>query len=135
MFGFMKRTVEFNPRLALAVASVYMVAVDGYLPEEEMGALVTMFGGDENVVENAVEYIKQNNNIETNISKVASVLNAEQREIVIINLLDVLLADGEASENEKELFFKFAEAFGFDQAKLEPYFDVISKKNSISLLS
>ncbi len=133
LFG--KRNIELTPRLALAVASIYIISADGYIPDEEVGSLATIFGGDEGIIETAVEYVKQNSDAMTNVSKIANILSAEQKEIVIINLLDVLLADGEASETEKEIFFKFAEAFNFDQAKLEPIFDIISKKNSISLLS
>ena len=133
MFGFGKKDIELTPILSLAISSVYMVSADGNLADEEMGQLVAMFGGDEEIIENAVEYIKQNENIEETISKIGTLLNQEQKEVVIINLLDVLLADGEADENEKAIFFAFSEAFGFDQSYLEPIFDIISKKNNFSI--
>jgi len=133
MFGFGKKDIELTPMLALAVSSVYMVSADGSLADEEMGQLVAMFGGDEGLVQDAVEYIKQNENIEETISKIANLLNHEQKEVLLINLLDTLLADGEADENEKGLFFAFADAFGFEQSRLENYFDVISKKNNLGI--
>ncbi len=133
MFGFGKKEIELTPFVALTVGSIYMVAADGELADEEMGQLVSIFGGDESIVENGIEYIKQNQNIEETISKIAGILNQEQKEVMIINLLDILLSDGEADENEKNLFFAFADAFGFEQSYLEPIFDVISKKNNLSI--
>jgi len=134
MFGFgQKENIELTPYLSLAVASVYMVSADGSLADEEMGQLISMFGGDENIIENSVEYIKQNDNLEENISKINEILNRDQKEIMLINLLDTLLADGDADENEKALFFMFSTAFGFEQSDLETYFDIISKKNNLGI--
>ena len=133
MFGFGQKDIELTPYLSLAVASIYMVAADGSLADEEMGQLTAMFGGDENLIQEAVEFIKQNENLEENISTINKMLNNEQKEVMLINLLDILLADGEADESEKELFFMFSNAFGFDQSALEPYFDIISKKNNFGI--
>ena len=133
MFGFGNGEIELNPMVALAVSSVYMISADGGLADEEMGAIISMFGGNDEIVENAVKYIEQNDNLEENIAKFNEILNREQKESLLINLLDILLADGEADEKEQTLFFMFANAFGFEQSELEPYFDIISKKNSLGL--
>ena len=122
-----------SPKLSLAVASIYMVGADGELPDEEMGVLISMFGEDEKIIQDAVEYIKQNENLDTNISTIKALLNNEQKEVVLINLLDILLSDGDADENERELFFMFSTAFGFEQSDLETHFDVISKKNNFGI--
>ncbi len=135
MFGFGKRDIELTPYLSLAVASVYMVAADGSLADEEMGQLISMFGGDDAIVQDAVEYIKQNDDIEETVAKISEMLNSEQKEVVVINLLDTLLADGDADENEKELFFMFSNSFGFEQSQLEVFFDVISKKNNFGVFN
>jgi uncharacterized tellurite resistance protein B-like protein len=133
--GIFSGKIELTPRLALAVSSVYMIASDGVLAQEEIGSLIAIFGGDKKIIENAVKYIQQNSNIEVNISKMASILNNEQKEIVIFNLLDILLSDGEASEQEKQLFFGYVELFKYDQAKIEQIYEVFAIKNSISKLS
>jgi uncharacterized tellurite resistance protein B-like protein len=134
MFGFGKRDIELTPMLSLAVASIYMIAVDGSLADEEMGQLVATFGDNE-LVEDAVEYIKQNQDVEETISKISNLLNRDQKEVMLINLLDTLLADGEAEESEKELFFAFAHSFGFEQGDLEKFFDVISVKNNLGIFN
>ena len=77
MFGFGQKDIELTPYLSLAVASIYMVGADGELPDEEMGVLISMFGDDENIIQDAVEYIKQNENLETNISTINALLNNE----------------------------------------------------------
>jgi uncharacterized tellurite resistance protein B-like protein len=133
MFGFGKKEIELTPKLALVVGSIYMVGADGELADEEMGQLISMFGGDEDLIQEGIDYIEQNNNVQETISKTAEMLNQEQKEVMIINLLDILLSDGEANENEKELFFAFSGAFGFEQNQLELYFDVISKKNNFAI--
>jgi len=92
-----------------------------------------MFGGDENIIQDATEYIKQNDDLENNISTINAMLNSEQKEIMLINLLDILLADGEADESERGLFFMFSAGFGFEQSDLETFFDVISKKNNFGI--
>lgn len=133
--GIFSGKIELTPRLALAVSSVYMIASDGVLAQEEIGSLIAMFGGDRKIIENAVKYIQQNSNIEVNISKIASILNNEQKEIIIFNLLDILLSDGEASEQEKQLFFAYVEIFKYDQAKIEQIYEIFAIKNSISKLN
>jgi len=135
MFGFGKKEIELIPKLALVVGSIYMVGADGELADEEMGQLISMFGGNEDLIQNGIDYIEQNSNIEETISKIAGILNQEQKEVMLINLLDTLLSDGETAENEKELFFTFSKAFGFEQNQLETYFDVISKKNNLSIFN
>jgi uncharacterized tellurite resistance protein B-like protein len=131
MFGFGgSSNLELNPYLGLAVSCVYMVAADGELSDEEMGALVSIFGGDEEIIDKAVKYIEQNNELEKLINDLNGMLNNEQKESLLINLLDLLLADGSADDNEQALFFKFAETFGFTQEQLEGHFDTIVSKNN-----
>ncbi len=103
MFNFMQSKIELTPRLALAVSVIYMIAVDGNIADEEVGSLTTMFGGDSTTIKNALKYIQQNNDVNTNIRNISSVLNAKQKEVAIINLLDVLLADGNADQSEQQL--------------------------------
>jgi uncharacterized tellurite resistance protein B-like protein len=132
MFGFGKSEIELTPYLSLAIANIYMVAADGEMANEEMGQLYAMFG-EEEIINDAVEYIKQNNNLEQFIADANGMLNDEQKEVLIMNILDTLLADGHADENEKELFFAFSNAFGIEQSKLENFFDLISRKNNYSI--
>ena len=113
MFGFGKKEIELTPKLALVVGSIYMVGADGELADEEMGQLISMFGGDEDLIQNGIDYIEQNSNIEETISKIAGILNQEQKEVMLINLLDTLLSDGETAESEKELFFCFFKGIWF----------------------
>jgi uncharacterized tellurite resistance protein B-like protein len=130
MFGFGSRDLTLNPYLGLAASAVYMVAADGELPDEEIGALVVLFGGDQQIIEDGVEYIKQNNDLDGLINQLNGMLNGEQKEALLVNLLDILLSDGEANASEQELFFKFADVFGFEQSDLEGHFNSIVLKNN-----
>ena len=48
------------------------------------------------------------------------------------NLIDILLADGDADEEEQNLFFSFVEAFGISEDDIQPYIDIISVKNDLA---
>jgi len=50
----------------------------------------------------------------------------------LANLIDILLADGSAEEEEQELFFSFVHAFEITEDEIQPYIDVLSVKNDLA---
>ncbi len=56
------------------------------------------------------------------------VLDRDQKLTVLANLIDILLADGRAEDEEQELFFSFVNAFGISEDEIGPYIDIISVK-------
>ncbi len=128
-------TVELNPAIALAGSMIYIMASDGELAEEEMAYLVSTlqsFGDAEELVRSASKYAK-NKDLETFQKEANEILNHDQKMTVLANLIDLLLADGRAEEEEQDLFFSFVNAFGVSEDDIQPFIDVISIKNDYAV--
>jgi uncharacterized tellurite resistance protein B-like protein len=128
-------TVELNPAIALAGSMIYIMAADGELAEEEMHYLVSTlqsFGDAEELVESASKYAKKKD-LETFQKEANDILNPDQKMTVLANLIDLLLSDGVAEEEEQELFFSFVHAFGVSEDDIQPYIDIISTKNDFAI--
>ena len=128
-------TVELTPAVALAGSMIYIMASDGELADEEMHYLVSTlqsFGDPEELVNSAYKYAKKND-LETFQKKANEILNHDQKMTVLANLIDLLLADGRAEEEEQELFFSFVHAFKVSEDEIQPFIDIISIKNDIAI--
>lgn len=126
---------ELTPKVALATAMIYMMASDGNLADEEMiylSVTLNALGEPKEIIDSAVKYAKKHD-LEAFIEEANSLLTPEQKMTLLANLIDLLLADGDADEAEEELFSKFADSFGVSQDELQPYIDIISTKNQYSL--
>ncbi len=60
------------------------------------------------------------------------ILTKDQKLTVLANIIDILLADGRAEDEEQELFFSFVNAFGITEDEIQPYIDVLSVKNDLA---
>ena len=135
LFDKFSSNVELTPAIALATSMIYMMASDGELaPEEENYLVVTLYavGNPEELIKKAIKYSK-NQDLEAFQKEANEVLSDEQKTTLLANLIDLLLADGEASEEEEELFFSFVESFGMTTDDVQPFIDAISVKNNYSL--
>ena len=135
LFDKFSSNVELNPAIALATSMIYMMASDGELADEEMNYLfVTLqtFGDPQELVNSASKYAKKSD-LETFQKEANKILSDEQKMTILANLIDLLLADGSAEEEEQELFFSFADAFGVSEEDISPYIDIISVKNDFAI--
>lgn len=123
---------ELTPRIAFAAAMIYMINADGRIEPEEIRRLVIAVRDDRVLLEVATRYTKFNS-VEEFIRASSLLLDHEQKLAVLINLYDAILANGEALEQELELFEQFMRAFGFDEAEFTPYFKSIAVKNNKAL--
>ncbi|HHB94988.1 MAG TPA: TerB family tellurite resistance protein [Campylobacterales bacterium] len=128
-------TVELNPAIALAGSMIYIMASDGELAEEEMHYLASTlqsFGDPQELVDSAYKYSKKKD-LETFQKEANEVLNHDQKMTVLANLIDLLLSDGRAEEEEQDLFFSFVHAFGVSEDEIQPFIDIISIKNDFAV--
>ena len=135
LFDKFSSNVELTPAIALASSMIYMMASDGELAEEEMNYLfVTLqsFGDPQELVNSASKYAKKND-LESFQKEANELLNNDQKMTLLANLIDLLLADGSAEEEEQELFFTFADAFGVSEEDISVYIDIISVKNDFAI--
>ena len=55
---FKSEPLKLSPRLALAVGLLYMMASDGEIESEEIGQLQSVVGGDQELINTAVKYLR-----------------------------------------------------------------------------
>ena len=55
---FKSEPIKLNAHLALAVGLLYMMASDGEIEPEEIGQLQSVVGGDQDLINDAVKYIR-----------------------------------------------------------------------------
>ena len=127
--------VTLTPAISVAASMIYMMASDGELAEEEMNYLfITLrsFGEPQELIDSASKYAKKND-LDTFLNDANQLLSEDQKRTLLANLIDLLLADGSAEEEEQELFFRFVEAFGLTEEDVQPFIDIISIKNDFAL--
>ena len=131
---------EMTPHLAFAISLVYMISSDGNIANEEVGQLLAVLGGQEQggtisvgannrqLLDRAVKYTRSHSPDQF-LSETAPILTDAQKLCILTNLLDSSLADGQPAPEEQRLFDKFLQAFGVEESRFKPYFDVIVTKN------
>ena len=127
-------TTELTPAIALATSMIYMMASDGEIADEEMNYLAVKLyaiGDAEELIELSRKYSKKQD-LEAFQKEANEKLTEDQKFTVLANLIDILLADGEADEDEQNLFFSFVEAFGVSEDDIQPYIDILSVKNDLA---
>ena len=127
-------TTELTPAIALATSMIYMMASDGEIADEEMNYLAVKLyaiGDAEELIELSRKYSKKQD-LEAFQKEANEKLTEDQKFTVLANLIDILLADGEADEDEQNLFFSFVEAFGVSEDDIQPYIDILSIKNDLA---
>ena len=125
---------ELTPAIALATSMIYMMASDGEIDDEEMNYLAVKLyaiGDAEELMSLSQKYSKKQN-LEAFQKEANEKLTEDQKFTILANLIDILLADGDADEDEQSLFFSFVEAFGISEDDIQPYIDIISVKNDLA---
>ncbi|SFV66657.1 hypothetical protein MNB_SV-14-433 [hydrothermal vent metagenome] len=125
---------ELTPAIALATSMIYMMASDGEIDDEEMNYLAVKLyaiGDAEELMSLSQKYSKKQD-LEAFQKEANEKLTEDQKFTILANLIDILLADGEADEEEQKLFYSFVEAFGISEDDIQPYIDIISVKNDLA---
>jgi len=118
-----------TPRLSLAVGLLFMMAADGQVEEEEVGQLRSVVGGDQELIQTAVKYLRSVK-YEQFLIDAASLLNEDQKLCLLINMADSLLSDGRAELSEQQTFSKALAQFGLSEDAFKPHFETIALKNN-----
>jgi uncharacterized tellurite resistance protein B-like protein len=130
LFNVFKSTPpELNPKLALAVGLLFMMAADGEIESEEIGQLQSVLGKDQDLLETAVKYLRSTPYSDF-LSAASALLNPQQKLCVLINMADSLLSDGSAAAAEQRTFMEALNAFGMSEESFKPYFETIALKNN-----
>jgi len=135
LFDKFSSNVELTPAIALATSMIYMMASDGELADAEMNYLfvnLQTIGDVEELVKASSKYSKKQD-LEAFQKEANELLSDDQKMTILSNLIDLLLADGSAEEEEQDLFFSFVEAFSISEDDIQPYIDIISVKNDFAI--
>ena len=134
LFDKFSSDTKLTPAIALATSMIYMMAVDGDISDEEMNYLAVKLyaiGDADDLIRLSHKYSKKQD-LEAFQKEANEQLSEEQKYTVLANLIDLLLADGSAEDEEQSLFFSFVEAFGISEDDIQPYIDIISVKNDLA---
>jgi uncharacterized tellurite resistance protein B-like protein len=135
LFDKFSSTIELTPTICIASAMIYMMSSDGEIAEEEMHYLsmtLQSFGDPQEIVNTASKYARKND-LNTFLKESNAMLTSDQKMTLLANLIDVLLSDGSAEEEEQELFYSFVDAYGVSEDDIQPYIDIISVKNDFAI--
>jgi hypothetical protein len=117
----------------MAASLIYMSSIDGTIAQQEWGQLKTVVGGDDDLLETALDYVRDTP-LESFLNIAPSLLNENQKLCVLLNVYDSLLCDGSTEPEETALFEKFLSKFGVAKNEISSHLDVIFVKNNTKVL-
>ncbi len=126
---FKSEAPKLDARLALTVGLLFMMSADGEIGQEEIGQLRSVVGNDDALLSTAVKYLKAGS-VDKYLAEAPALLNQEQKLCLLINACDSLLADGNAADNEQQLFYRMLSAMGIGEVEFQPYMATIALKNN-----
>jgi hypothetical protein len=125
--------IKLDTRLVMAASLIYMSSIDGTIAQQEWGQLKTVVGGDDDLLETALDYVRDTP-LESFLNIAPSLLNENQKLCVLLNVYDSLLCDGSTEPEETALFEKFLSKFGVAKNEISSHLDVIFVKNNTKVL-
>jgi uncharacterized tellurite resistance protein B-like protein len=133
------KKIELTPKLSFAIALLYMASADGVVESEEITYLSTVMHGDADKIIQANRYIKdamkRGKTFDDFLDDSDKILTEEQKECIIVNLIDMMLSDGEADEYEEKLLDHIIEKYDFKREKFDIYKELMIKKNDHSVFN
>jgi len=127
------KKVELTPKVSFAVALIYMASANGAIENEEAVYLSTVMHGENDKIIKANKYIKgaikKGKTFDDFLDESNEILTMEQKECIIINLIDMMLSDGKIDEYEEKLLEKVIMKYGFVSEKFDIYKELMIKKN------
>jgi uncharacterized tellurite resistance protein B-like protein len=100
----------FSPKMALCLAAITLVGIDGEFKEDELNKLRKLIQTDENAFLKAFNFYNEHT-LDVCIKIVAMRLNDEQRRCAYQVLYDLAHADRDLAESEEKLLYQYAAAF------------------------
>ncbi len=125
--------IRLTPYLSVVVAVLYMMAADGDISDRESSQLQSVIGADADSLHRAVAYA-ETRSVDQFLKDAPPLLDAKARLCLLMNVCDSLMADGELSTTELQLFDRLVGALGHTKASFQPYFDAIALKDRFSVL-
>jgi len=105
----------FTAKMALCLAAITLVGIDGIFKEEELAKLRSLIHADETAFLRAYEFYNWRP-LETCIEVIAAKLNDAQKRAAYILMYDIAKADNDVVKVEEQLLKQYANRFGWNEA-------------------
>ena len=128
------KTATLNPKSALVLSALTVIAADGVIDEAEMNDLAKIVRGDRKSIDTAIEVLKANK-FPGVLDLVANVLDEKQKIATLAILCDLAMSDGVLAGEEKAILQMYMDKFGVPEAKMVPIIEAIAIKNDFSIFS
>jgi uncharacterized tellurite resistance protein B-like protein len=125
--------IKLDPKLIMAASLIYMSSVDGTIAQQEWGQLKTVVGGDDKLLEKALDYVRETS-VDEFLDIASSTLNKEQKICILFNVYDSLHSDEVAEPEELELFEKFLSKLSIEREEINQSLEAIFIKNNLAVL-
>ena len=125
--------IKLDPKLIMAASLIYMSSVDGTIAQQEWGQLKTVVGGDDKLLEKALDYVRETS-VDEFLDIASSTLSKEQKICILFNVYDSLHSDEVAEPEELELFEKFLSKFSIEREEINQSLEAIFIKNNLAVL-
>lgn len=136
---------DHAPLLFLATALAYVIHADSTSAVEEKAKFLSLFGKHVSRGEISNDYLQaltaeafqraRDMELDTFLRDARTNLTYAQKLSVVINLYDVLLADGRVATGETTIFNRFIGAFDIDATTLRALREVLLVKNDTTLFT
>ena len=128
------KPIELNPKSALALSAITLIASDGVIDEAELNDLAKIVRGDRNAVNTALQVLRSTSLADA-MTMVTNRLNDKQKIATIAILADLAMSDGSLVGEEQKILQQYVEKFGISEAMLKPIIEAIALKNDFSVFS
>jgi uncharacterized tellurite resistance protein B-like protein len=122
----------FSPKMALCLAAITLVGIDGEFKEDELNKLRKLIQTDENAFLKAFNFYNEHT-LDVCIKIVAMRLNDEQRRCAYQVLYDLAHADRDLAESEEKILHQFAVAFRLGEKEVTSTKSTPHKKLDLSV--
>ena len=126
-------SIPLNPSLIMAASLIYMSSIDGTIAQQEWGQLKTVVGGDDDLLESGLDYVRDTP-LDKFLEDASPMLSTEQKKCVLLNVYDSLLSDGSIEAEETKLFDKFLDKFGVSKDSLSNDLETLTVKNNTKVV-
>ena len=80
--------IYLTPYLSLIVAILYMMAADDEISEQECNHLLSVFGGDQQILQRALKYV-ESKSVDEFLTEMPEVVEGENRLCILLNVCDL----------------------------------------------
>lgn len=128
------KSAELNPKSALVLSALTVIAADGVIDEAEVNDLAKIVRGDRKSIDTAVQVLKANP-FPGVIDLIAKTLDEKQKIATLAIMCDLAMADGVLAGEEKQILQMYMDKFGVPEATMKPIIEAIAIKNDFSIFS